>query len=400
VCGFLTTFLTWRVSFAMEVCVVLITLFLATRIKVPKVTRAKVKLDFVGAVLQALCLAILVLGVLQASKYGWLAAREPVVAFKRQIVAQGGISPVIPFVVAGALILVAFGLWEWHMRKAGKEALLDIRMFGQRAVFFGLLGILALMFMQAGFLFVAPVFMQIALGYTAFHSGLLILPMTIAIILVASRVSKLTQIVAPKLLIQIGMLVFSGGILLVATELKATVDQWAFLPGMIVAGIGIGLVNAPLMNITQGAVSADKQSEISGLSRAVSNLGGGFGTAVAGAVLMATLIGSFSAQVEQYSGIPAAEKAKVVAGLRKDAQTVSNDQVQVYLRAKGEPAPLVAKFVAFNQNARNDGLQKALFTVGVIGLFGFVVSCFLPGGRTKAPAKDGEAEPSPAQGVS
>src|SRR5665647_3013897 len=99
-------------------------------------------------------------------------------------------------------------------------------------------------------------------------------------------VSLLTQIVAPTLLIQIGMLVFSGGILLVDMELKATVDQWAFLPGMIVAGIGIGLVNAPLMNMTQGAVSADKQSEISGLSRAMSNLGGAFGTAVAGAILM------------------------------------------------------------------------------------------------------------------
>jgi len=182
-------------------------------------------------------------------------------------------------------------------------------------------------------------------------------------------------------------------------ELKATVDQWAFLPGMIVAGIGIGLVNAPLMNMTQGAVSADKQSEISGLSRAMSNLGGAFGTAVAGAVLMATLIGSFSAQVEKYAGIPAAEKAKVVADLRRDAQTVSNDQVQIYLRAKGEPAPLVAKFVEFNQNARNDGLQKALFTVGVIGLFGFVVSCFLPGGKTKAPVAEEDAGAAEAAGA-
>jgi len=72
---------------------------------------------------------------------------------------------------------------------------------------------------------VTPVFMQMALGYTAFHSGLLILPMTIAIIIVATRVSMLTQIVAPKLIVQIGMLVVVGGILLVAVELKATVDQ-------------------------------------------------------------------------------------------------------------------------------------------------------------------------------
>ena len=396
VCGFLTTFASWRYSFAMEVCVVIVTLLLATRIRVPKVARARVTLDGVGAALQALGLAIIVLGVLQASRYGWLAAREPVVAFRHQFAAQGGISPVVPFVVVGALFLVAFGLWERHMLRSGKEALLDVRMLEQRAVLFGLLGILALMFMQAGFLFVAPVFMQIALGYSAFHSGLLILPMTIAIIIVATRVSRLTQIVAPRLLVQIGMLAFSAGILLVATELKATVDQWAFLPGMIVAGIGIGLVTAPLMNITQSAVAAAEQSEISGLSRAVSSLGGAFGTAVAGAVLMAALIGSLSAQVERFSGIPANEKARVVTALRKDAQTVSNAQAKAYLRGKGEPAPLVAQFVQFNQNARNDGLQKALAAVGIIGLVGFVVSCFLPGGKTKAPATEGDADAAAA----
>jgi hypothetical protein len=206
-------------------------------------------------------------------------------------------------------------------------------------------------------------------------------------------VSKLTQIVAPKLIVQIGMLVIVAGILLIAMELKATAQQWAFLPGMIVTGIGIGLVNAPLMNITQGAVPAKEQSEISGLSRAMSNLGGAFGTAVAGAVLMSTLIASFSGAIEHFSGVPASEKPHVVVFLRHDAQTVSNTQVAVYLKSKNEPAALAAKFVQFNQAARNKGLQDALIAVGVLGLLGFVMSCFLPGGRAKKPA----AEPQKAQ---
>ena len=317
------------------------------------------------------------------------------VGWGRTLIPEGGISPVIPFVVAGVVVLWLFALWERHMLQAGKDALLNIGMLKKRAVLFGLLAIIAFMFMQAGFLFVGPVFMQMALGYTAFHSGLLILPMTIAIIIVATRVSKLTQIVAPKLIVQVGMLVFSVGILLVALELKATVDQWAFLPGMIVSGIGIGLINAPLMNITQGAVPAKEQSEISGLSRAMSNLGGAFGTAVAGAVLMSTLIATFSGAVEQFAGIPASEKPQVVAFLRKDAQTVSNAQVAVYLKSKNEPAAVAQKFVQFNQDARNKGLQNALFAVGVIGLFGFVMSCFLPGGKTKKAAAEPEANAPP-----
>ena len=397
ICGFLTTYLTWRVSFLLEVCVVLATLALSTRIKVPKKPRPTARLDYLGAFLSALGLALVVLGVLQASKYGWTAARVPLVGWGKTLVPEGGISPVIPFVIAGVVVLALFALWERHMLKDGKDALLNIGMLKNRAVLFGLLAIIAFMFMQAGFLFVTPVFMQMALGYSAFHSGLLILPMTIAIIIVATRVSKLTQIVAPKLLVQIGMLVIVAGILLIAMELKATAQQWAFLPGMIVTGIGIGLVNAPLMNITQGAVPAKEQSEISGLSRAMSNLGGAFGTAVAGAVLMSTLIASFSGAIEHFSGIPASEKPRVVVFLRHDAQTVSNTQVTVYLKSKNEPAALAAKFVQFNQAARNKGLQDALIAIGVLGLFGFVMSCFLPGGKhKKAPADEADAGAAPA----
>ena len=396
ICGFLTTYLTWRVSFLLEVCVVLATLALTTRIKVPKQPRPTARLDYLGAFLSALGLALVVLGVLQAGKYGWTAARVPMLAWGRTLVPEGGISPVIPFVVAGVVVLALFALWERHMLKAGKDALLNIGMLKKRAVLFGLLAIIAFMFMQAGFLFVTPVFMQMALGYTAFHSGLLILPMTIMIIIVATRVSKLTQIIAPKLIVQVGMLVLVGGVLLIALKLTATAQQWEFLPGMIVAGIGIGLINAPLMNITQGAVPASGQSEISGLSRAMSNLGGAFGTAIAGAVLMSTLIATFSGAVEQFSGIPVSEKTRVIHDLRYDAQTVSNAQITIYLKSKNEPAELAQKFVQFNQEARNKGLQNALVAIGILGLLGFVMSCFLPAGKSKKPAAEPEANAPPA----
>ena len=84
--------------------------------------------------------------------------------------------------------------------------------------------------------------------------------------------------------------------------------------------------------------------------------------------------------------------------LRKDAQTVSNAQIAAYLKAKNEPAPLAQKFVQFNQEARNKGLQNALFAIGILGLFGFVMSCFLPGGKRKHEAAEAEpnAPPAPA----
>ncbi len=75
---------------------------------------------------------------------------------------------------------------------------------------------------------------------------------------------------------------------------------------------------------------------------------------------------------------------------------MSNAQVTVYLKGKSEPAPLVQKFVEFNQDARNKGLQNALIAIGVLGLFGFATSCFLPGGKTKKPAAEQKADAPPA----
>jgi hypothetical protein len=109
---------------------------------------------------------------------------------------------------------------------------------------------------------------------------------------------------------------------------------------------------------------------------------------------MSTLIATFSGAVQQFNGIPASEKAVVIHDLRKDAQTVSNAQVATYLKGKNEPAPLAEMFVQFNQEARDKGLQNALIAISVLGLFGFVMSCFLPGGRSKKKEEAAEAEPN------
>ena len=54
------------------------------------------------------------------------------------------------------------------------------------------------------------------------------------------------------------------------------------------------------------------------------------------------------------------------------------------------------RFVKFNQDARNKGLQNALMAVGVIGLLGFVMSCFMPGRKAKKSAADPQADAPPA----
>ncbi|MGH2886314.1 MAG: MFS transporter, partial [Solirubrobacteraceae bacterium] len=66
-------------------------------------------------------------------------------------------------------------------------------------------------------------------------------------------------------------------------------SPWAFAPGLLLIGLGLGVMLTPSVNLVQGAFPEQKQGEISGLSRSISNLGSSFGTAIAGTILVSNL---------------------------------------------------------------------------------------------------------------
>jgi predicted MFS family arabinose efflux permease len=66
-------------------------------------------------------------------------------------------------------------------------------------------------------------------------------------------------------------------------------SAWAFAPGLFLIGFGLGAMLTPSVNVVQSSFSEERQGEISGLSRSVSNLGSCLGTAIAGTILVAGL---------------------------------------------------------------------------------------------------------------
>lgn len=70
---------------------------------------------------------------------------------------------------------------------------------------------------------------------------------------------------------------------------KGTPSPWAFAPGLLLIGLGLGTMLTPSVNVVQSAFPQERQGEISGLSRSVSNLGSALGTAVAGTILVSGL---------------------------------------------------------------------------------------------------------------
>lgn len=86
-----------------------------------------------------------------------------------------------------------------------------------------------------------------------------------------------------------GFVVVAVGIVVLIAMAGRSLDPWAFVPGLLLIGLGLGSMLTPSVNIVQSAFTEERQGEISGLSRCVSNLGSALGTAIAGTILVAGL---------------------------------------------------------------------------------------------------------------
>jgi predicted MFS family arabinose efflux permease len=93
------------------------------------------------------------------------------------------------------------------------------------------------------------------------------------------------------MLISTGFVVTAAGIgLLLGLVKSSSSSAWALAPGLFLIGFGLDGMLTPSVNVVQSAFPEEKQGEISGLSRSVSNLGSSFGTAIAGTILVSNLV--------------------------------------------------------------------------------------------------------------
>src|SRR5262249_6766861 len=136
--GVVTSAISWRASFGLQVIVVAWVILLARKITDPAEaeaadTTAKPSFDLAGAVLSATGLFFVVLGLLQARTYGFGVSRADFTIGSTVVIPKGSISPVWIFVAIGALFLLWFFLYTRSAEKKGRDVLLDLRMLRNKA---------------------------------------------------------------------------------------------------------------------------------------------------------------------------------------------------------------------------------------------------------------------------
>jgi MFS family permease len=387
--GLFTTYLSWRWVFAGEVLIVLAILALARRIKeVPPERRAH--LDLVGTALSALGLGLVVFGVLRAGAWGFVQPKPGAPEWL-------GLSPVIWLILGGGAVLWLFLGWENRRIAKGAEALVNPAMLRNSVLRGGLTSFFFQYLLQAGMFFAIPLYLSVALGLSAVETGVRLLPLSVTLLLAAAGIPKFFPDASPRRVTRLGFLALFAGLAVMVGALDAGAGPEIVTWPMLLAGLGIGALASQLGSVTVSSVSDEESGEVGGLQNTVTNLGASIGTALTGAVLIATLTSSVLTGIQQNPAVPGQVKSKASVELAGGVPFVSDKQLKAALDEAGVPPEAAEAVVHENATARIDGLRSSLSVLTVIALIALLFSrqipAVQPASQSAAPRAEAALEP-------
>jgi MFS family permease len=266
--GVIATGISWRAAFVFQAFVVGTIIVLSRRLVDPLPPDPTRPFDAVGAVLSAVGMFFVVFGILQAGTNNVL---------------------LTVFLVLGVAFLIGFFFYIRARERAGKEPLLSTRLFRNRTCNLALVTQNMQWLLLMGVSFVVSVFLQEVRGYSAIGTGVVFTAATIGVLASSFAAQRLAKRYSQRTLIVAGFLVTLAGIGLLLAFVHSSSRVVAFVPGLLLIGLGLGAMLTPSVNVVQSSFPEALQGEISGLSRSISNLGSTFGTAIAGTILVSVV---------------------------------------------------------------------------------------------------------------
>ena len=271
--GTLTELVGWRSIFFINLPVGLLLGAGALRLLAPDTAKPAWRgLDLHGALLVTASLAMLVFAISQTDSAGWTSAQT------------------LGLALASALGLVVFAVVE----RRSARPLLRIGSLADRAVGGGVLMMLAASAVLFGAFLLTSLYLQEVLGTGALQTGLAFLPMAASLALGVHAATHVISRHGVRIPLAGGFAIAAGGMLLLAGVDARGSYVADVLPGMLIAGVGLGVVLVSVSIAVMTGVSDDEAGMLSGLNTTGHEIGGSLGVAVL-ATVATTALGSSSA---------------------------------------------------------------------------------------------------------
>ena len=389
--GWVSAEYSWRYVFAAESVVVLV--ILAFLRIVPAIKGHLTKLDTTGAALSALGLGSIVLGVLRSSQWGWITPSAGVPEVNGQPVAPLGLSPTLWLIVIGSILMVVFGRWERRVKDRGDEPLLDLDLLRLPRMRAGLAVQWCQAFIIQATFFVLPLYLQTVLGFDSLQTGVTILPMSAGMFIFAIGGSALTGRFTPKQIVQPGIAAMLVGELFLLYFLDPQLSGWGFGVGLALLGAGLGLLASQVGNVIMSSVEPKRGGEAGGLQGTALNLGASLGVALVGSVLLVSLAGNFTSEIQASTTLPDSVKQQVTVAAEASANFASTTAVEQAAKDAGLPQDQTDELVASYSEAQLTALRSSLAFLALFALLSLAWVRRLPDSSAAVEAVDASSPP-------
>ena len=285
--GVLTTGLSWRWIFFVNIPVSLIALAISKRYIAESKDPNAGRPDYVGFATFSLALGLLVFALIEAGES----------SFTDNLVT-------VPAAIA-TVLLVFFVITQ----RRRTHPMFDLALLRKPSFVGGLIAAFAVSGSIFSLLTYLTIYLQNVLGYSALGAGWRLLFLSGLAFFASAAAGRLTNTVPTKWLIAPGFIVTGIGLSLL-TLIGPDTSWTAIIPGLVVAGIGIGFINVPLASTAVGVVTPDKSGMASGINSTFRQIGIATGIAALGSIFSQQT----SREIAQaLQGTPAADRAAQIS---------------------------------------------------------------------------------------
>jgi len=301
-----------------------------------------VRLDWAVAILAMVGVTALVYAVIEEPADGWTDAR------------------VLAALAGGAVVLAAFVARELRTR----SPLIDLRLFLNRRFTWSTVGFVVIGFAMFGVMFVLTPYLQIVQGNDAQGTGIRTLPMIATLIVGALLSDRLTARFGTRVMVSSGLLVTSGGLLLLSRA-GADTGYGLVAAALTVMGLGMGIGMPPAVDAILGAVPPAQAGVGMGLQRTLQQVGASLGVAILGNILNSAYRGGLSGHL---ATLPAAARDAAQGSVAGAAAVAGH-----------LPGPVAGPLLRLSHQAYANGMAEVmLVSAGVLVAGALLVALFLP----------------------
>jgi EmrB/QacA subfamily drug resistance transporter len=349
----------WRYIFIINIPIGIIAFFMALKvITESKDEKTDKHIDFRGILIISIALFCLTFALVEGQSYGWISAT---------------ILSLFAIALAGLIIFVIVQLKT-------ANPLAQLRLFKNRTFAAGNIIGIVINFGMIGVIFLLVLYLQIILKLDALTAGLWILPLPLSIILIAPFAGKFTDKIGGRWILFTGTLLSAIGIYMMSDMAK--INNWTdLLVPMIILGIGIGMVMAPVTTVVMASTPMQQSGMGAGMLSTTRQIGAVMGISVLGAILQSSLVANITDALSKYPMIPSAIRDKIISGLSSGEMSMGSGDMPANI-------PFQSQLTELFNTQFAQSLSTAMQVGAAVLLIGSIAALFVSSNIRRSKSKE------------